>query len=67
MKSIWPNLLLLATTLAIAATIGEFALRARVGPPIHWRFPQERYVEDPDLGFAMTPWGGALDGESFLD
>jgi hypothetical protein len=48
------NLTLLVAALALAGGAGELLLRARVGTPIHWRFPQERYEPDPELGYRMA-------------
>ena len=49
------NLLLLAGSLAASVLVGEAALRARLGPPIHWRFPQESYRADPETAYGLVP------------
>ena len=49
------NLSLLMGALGVSALIGEVALRARIGPPIHWVFPQESYQADPETAFRLVP------------
>jgi lysophospholipase L1-like esterase len=49
------NLLLLAVSLGVPLLIGEIALRVRLGPPIHWIFPQETYQADPESGYRLVP------------
>ena len=41
--------------LGVSVLIGEVALRARVGSPIHWRFPQESYQADPETAYRLVP------------
>lgn len=46
---------LLAASSALALVVAELVLRAIVGPPVHWRHPQELYVPDAELGFQLAP------------
>ena len=41
--------------LGVAVLIGELALRARVGSPIHWVVPQESYQADPETAYRLVP------------
>jgi hypothetical protein len=46
-------LLLVAGVLSMG--ICELVLRVVIGPAIVWKFPQEQYVLDPDLVYALRP------------
>lgn len=52
---ILPNLALLAASFVVPLLFGECALRAIVGPPIIWKYPQESYLFDPELGHRLEP------------
>ena len=47
--------MLLAGSLGVCWLIGELALRARIGPPIRWKHPQESYQADPEGGYRLVP------------
>jgi lysophospholipase L1-like esterase len=49
------NLLLLCAALLVAAIGGEVTLRIALPAPVHWRFPQEGYLFDPETGFWLQP------------
>jgi lysophospholipase L1-like esterase len=49
------KLLLLLLWLAVPLAAGELYLRAAVGPPVHFRHPQESYVADPEIGVRLAP------------
>lgn len=38
-----------------AFAMAEGVLRLWEGPPVHFRFPQEAYATDPELGYALLP------------
>lgn len=48
------RLALLAGSLLFAALAGELVLRIVVGPPAVFRYPQERYAFDPELGHRLV-------------
>jgi lysophospholipase L1-like esterase len=37
------------------AGLAEITLRLAIGPPIIWRYPQERYERDTELGYRLAP------------
>lgn len=45
----------LMVSLGFAWGIGEVLMRVSVGPPIIWKFPQEHYSRDPDVGHRLAP------------
>lgn len=49
------NFTLLIASVLVALVGAEWVLRARVGPPVHWRYPQEAYRCDPEVGFWLQP------------
>ncbi len=51
----WARLALLCFTLIFMAAFGEVALRLILGPPVLWRYPQEHYVDDAELGYRLAP------------
>ena len=55
LKSILPQLALLAASLLLALLCGEVALRFLLGPPVVWKYPQEYYVFDPEIGHRLRP------------
>ncbi len=55
-RRLWlARLAALAVSLTLAAVVGEVAIRVLVGPPIVWRYPQEHYLRDPELGHRLAP------------
>lgn len=55
MKRLVPHLALLAGALLVSAVAAEVALRVLYGSPVHFRYPQPRYVADPAIGHWMEP------------
>ena len=55
MRRLLANLALLAVSLAVAGGLAELAMRLRFGSPGHWRFPQEYYEPDPEIGLHLRP------------
>lgn len=49
------KLLLVGVSLVLAAAAGEFLVRLALPAPIHWRYPQERYLYDPQIGVMLVP------------
>lgn len=49
------RLIALGGSCVLCALVLELGLRFAVGPPVHFRFPQERYQSDSTLGFSMVP------------
>lgn len=50
-----PKLALLAGSLLLSLLAGEVGLRLRFGPPVHFRYPQERYRADSEIGHWLEP------------
>lgn len=55
MSRLLAPLALLAGGLLFSALMAEIALRVVLGSPIHFRYPQPRYLPDPVLGHWMEP------------
>lgn len=55
MKPWMMKLALLSFSLFLVAIVVEMALRLAFGPPVHFRYPQERYVPDPVIGHWLEP------------
>ena len=55
MKGLLPKLALLAGAILISAAALETGLRVVFGSPVHFRYPQPRYVSDPAIGHWMQP------------
>lgn len=55
MRELLLKLALLAVSLLLVMIAGEVALRIRVGPPVIWLYPQERYLDDQELGYRLAP------------
>jgi len=55
MKPWMMKLGLLAFSLSLVAIVLEIALRLAFGPPVHFRYPQERYVPEPVIGHWLEP------------
>ncbi len=49
------KLLLVGTSLVAAVTAAELLLRLALPTPIHWRYPQERYLYDREIGITLAP------------
>jgi hypothetical protein len=49
------NLLLLSVSLIVMAAAGELLLRLALPPPIHWKYPQEHYLYDLEIGVQLAP------------
>jgi hypothetical protein len=49
------KLSLLGATLLLMLILGEAVLRVAIGPPIIWRYPQESYVQDAEIGYVLAP------------
>jgi len=49
------NLLLVGVSLVVSAVAGEFLLRLALPAPNHWKYPQERYLYDPQIGVQLAP------------
>jgi len=54
-KTLVQNLLLVLASLAIAVIFAEILLRVMLPPPIVWKYPQERYLFDPEIGHRLKP------------
>ncbi len=39
----------------LIALLGEVAIRVLVGAPIVWKYPQEHYARDPEIGHRLVP------------
>jgi hypothetical protein len=39
----------------LTALLGEVAIRVLVGAPIIWKYPQEHYAHDPEIGHRLVP------------
>ena len=46
---------LLAGSIAISVLIVEIVLRIVLPTPIVWKYPQEQYIYDPEIGFWLRP------------
>lgn len=49
------SLLLVGSVTAVCIAILEVGLRIAVAPPVLWRYPQERYVPDPEMAYRLAP------------
>ena len=49
------NLLLVGVSLVVSVVAAEFVLRLALPAPNHWRYPQERYIYDPQIGVQLAP------------
>lgn len=54
-RSRWAGPLLGLVSLLLVISAGELALRAMFGAPRPWRFPQERFVFDENVGHWLVP------------
>lgn len=48
------NVLLLAFSLLVAFSVAEILLRIFLPAPVIWKYPQERYVFDPEIGHRLA-------------
>ena len=48
-------MLLFAASIVISLFVLEFGLRVALGAPPAWRYPQESYVTDAEVGYALRP------------
>jgi hypothetical protein len=55
MKTVTANLLLLTVSILAAAVIAEIALRILLPAPNKWKYPQESYTYDAEVGHWLTP------------
>lgn len=55
MKGVLTNLLVLGVALGTALCGAEVILRMLYGKPVHFRFPQEYYEPDPEIGHRLLP------------
>lgn len=53
-RTLATNLLVLAVSLATASAAAEVLLRVLRGPPVTFRFPQEHYEPDPEIGHRLV-------------
>jgi len=49
------NLLLVGVSLVVSTVAGELLLRLALPAPNHWKYPQERYLYDPQIGVQLAP------------
>lgn len=54
-KVIYLNLLLLTITVMVSVLILEIALRVILPSPVIWKYPQEYYIYDPEIGHWLEP------------
>lgn len=54
-KTLLQNVLLVLGSLVIASLLAEMLLRVVLPPPIIWKFPQERYLSDPEISHRLKP------------
>ena len=50
-----PLVLLLGGSISFSACMAETSLRLLYGRPVHFRYPQARYLADPAIGHWMLP------------
>ncbi len=55
MGSSCKNLILFAISLLVAALIAEIVIRAVIAPSVAWKYPQETYLHDPEIGHRLVP------------
>lgn len=55
MRALLASLGLLLVTLLLCASAAEVVLRLRYGPPLHFKHPQPRYLDDPQVGHRLEP------------
>lgn len=49
------NLILFVVSVAFSVIFLEMALRVVLPPPIQWKYPQEHYIYDPEIGHWLRP------------
>lgn len=54
-KTVFQNLLLVLGSLIFTALLAEIVLRLLLPSPIVWKYPQERYLHDPEIGHRLKP------------
>lgn len=54
-KTFQQNLLLLTISIIVTAIFAEIVLRVVLPPPIVWKYPQEQYQYDTDIGHWLEP------------
>jgi hypothetical protein len=54
-ETIVQNLLLVLGSLIFTALLAEVLLRLLLPSPIVWKYPQERYLHDPEIGHRLRP------------
>ncbi len=54
-RRLWiARLAALGLSLTMVVAIGELAIRSLVGPPIVWKYPQEHYARDAEIGHRLV-------------
>ncbi len=54
-RRLWiARLAALGLSLTMVVAIGELTLRIVIGPPIVWKYPQEHYVRDNEIGHRLV-------------
>lgn len=66
MARLAPKLLALLVSLLLPALAAELWLRWRVGPPVHFVYPQPRYVTHPEVGHWLAPGQRAFNHDAPL-
>jgi hypothetical protein len=54
-KKSYQNILLLIGSIIFSAILAEVVLRTILPAPITWKYPQEFYIYDPEIGFWLEP------------
>lgn len=54
-QALYQNLLLFTVSVMTSVIILEIALRVILPSPILWKYPQEHYIYDPEIGHWMEP------------
>lgn len=54
-KILVQNLLLVLGSFIFTALLAEILLRILLPSPIVWKYPQERYLHDPEIGHSLRP------------
>jgi len=49
------NIFLLLVSLVLSLALAEVVLRVVIPPPNVWKYPQEQYLPDPDIGHRLAP------------
>jgi len=54
-KTILRNLILLVGSIILSIAFSEMVLRVILPKPVVWKFPQENYIYDPEIGHWLKP------------